>query len=138
MPDEARRILADHLWSSEPLTDWERDELVKAGLVTEDDLELLPGRDLTMDPRMYWRYVGTLWDVTLGPDGQPLLVLADEEAVGFDLVGFLTGMLEVHLSSHEPLREQDVRAIAAMGVAAADDFEDRGGGCYWHRSIPEE
>jgi len=139
LSDEARYVLANHLFSKQPLDDWDMQDLLDAGLVTQGELEALPDPDPMTDPRMYWRYVGTAWDVVSGDDGQPQLVAAGEGgAVAFDLTGFLRGLLDIHLNFHEPLRENDVRAIVAVGLASADEFENRGGGCFWHHSIPEE
>ena len=133
-------ILANHVISQEPLEDWAIEELLEAGLVTRDELEGLPGPDPTMDPRTYWRYVGTRWDAVLGDDGEPRLVPAGVEGLDADdPTTDLRRRLEAHLRPpHEPLSEEDVQAMAALGIASESDFDNRGGGCVWHRSIPEE
>ena len=136
----ARYILADHILSREPLEDWAVEELLEVGLVTRDELEALPDPDPTMDPRTYWRYVGTRWDAVVGDDGEPRLVSADVEGLDADdPTAELRRRLDAHLRPpHEPLSEDDVRAMAALGIASESDFDNRGGGCVWHRSIPEE
>lgn len=141
LPDaDARYILANHILSHEPLDDWAIEELLEAGLVTQDELEPLPDPDPTMDPRTYWKYIGTRWDAALDRESQPLLVAADVEGLdAADPTAELRRRLEAHLRlPHEPLSEADVEAMAALGVAPESDFEQRGGGCYWHRSIPDE
>lgn len=140
MADDTKYILANHLWSNEPLEDWAVEELLEDGLVTRDELEALPDPDPTMDPRTYWMYIGTRWDVTVDREGQPLLVPVDVEGLDApDPAAELRRRLEAHLRPpHEPLSEADVQAMAALGIASQGDFEQRGGACHWHRSIPEE
>ena len=70
---DAEYLLADHLLTAEPLDDWSRDELLATGLVAEADLRMLPGSESLDDPRCWWEYVGSRWDVRLG-DGEPMLV----------------------------------------------------------------
>lgn len=139
MPDHARYILANHIISHEPLDDWAIEELLEDGLVTQHELETLPDRDRTMDPRTYWKYIGTRWDVILDGKGQPLLVPADVEGLDADdPTAELRRRLNAHLRPpHEPLSEADVQAMATLGIAPESDFDNRGGGCMWHRSIPE-
>jgi hypothetical protein len=140
MADDARYILANHLFSNQPLDEWDVRDLLDAGLVKQDELEALPDADPTLDPRTYWKYIGTRWDVTFAPEGQPLLVPADVEGLDpADPTAELRRWLEAYLRPpHEPLSEADVRAMATLGIAPESDFENRGGGCVWHRSIPEE
>lgn len=140
LDSDARYILASHILSNEPLSDWDINELLDVCLVTQDDLEALPDPDPTMDPRTYWKYVGTRWDAVVGEDGEPRLVPASVEGLNADdPTAEMRRRLEAHLRPpHEPLSEADVQAMAALGVAPESDFEQRGGGCVWHRSIPEE
>ena len=37
-----------------------------------------------------------------------------------------------HTETGEPLSEGEVAIVVAAGLAAADEWEDRGGGLYWH------
>ncbi len=136
----ARYILANHIISQEALSDWDINDLLDAGLVTQDELEALPDPDPTMDPRTFWRYVGSAWDAALGDNGEPLLVPAGVEGLdAADPTAELRRRLEAHLRPpHEPLSDADVQAMAALGIASESDFDNRGGGCVWHRSIPEE
>lgn len=45
--------------------------------------------------------------------------------------------LKNHLETSEPLDEEEVKQIVAAGLATEDDFDMRGGGLWWHVSIPE-
>ena len=38
-----------------------------------------------------------------------------------------------HVETGEPLDADEVRAVVAAGLTADDEWEDRGGGLYWHR-----
>jgi hypothetical protein len=37
-----------------------------------------------------------------------------------------------HTTTGEPLDEEEVARVVAAGLASAEDWEDRGGGLYWH------
>jgi hypothetical protein len=56
------------------LTDAEREEVVDAGLASEDDFESIPGPDADTDAHR-WAYAGSAWGVTYGC-GRPILVEA--------------------------------------------------------------
>ena len=103
-------ILANHIMSQEPLEDWAVEELLQAGLVTQDELEALPDPDPTTDPRTLWRYAGSAWDAILGDDGEPRLVPADVEGLdAADPTAELRRRLDAHLRPpYEPLSEADV------------------------------
>ena len=44
-------------------------------------------------------------------------------------------LLEKHKASGEPLSEDEVESLVAAGLTTWDDWDDRGGGLYWHTSI---
>lgn len=37
-----------------------------------------------------------------------------------------------HVETSEPLTEEEVAIVVGAGLAEADDWDDRGGGLYWH------
>jgi hypothetical protein len=41
-------------------------------------------------------------------------------------------VFQVHCSTGEPLDEGEVAAVVSAGLSKWDDWEDRGGGLYWH------
>ena len=48
------------------------------------------------------------------------------------------GYFDNHLATREPLERLQVQAIALAGLADLFDFENRGGGLYWHaRTFPQ-
>lgn len=71
--NDAKYMLANHIASGEPLDDYGREELLACGLVTDADLKMLPNADRLWDPREWFEYVGSRWDVTV-ETGEPVLV----------------------------------------------------------------
>lgn len=39
---------------------------------------------------------------------------------------------ESHTQTGEPLSEDEVAIVVAAGLSEAEDWDDRGGGLYWH------
>lgn len=39
---------------------------------------------------------------------------------------------EAHIETAEPLTEEEVALVVDAGLAEAHDWEDRGGGLFWH------
>ena len=47
-------------------------------------------------------------------------------------------LLEHHCATGEPLDEAEVIVIIEAGIATWEDWEDRGGGLFWHaKTFPE-
>jgi hypothetical protein len=42
------------------------------------------------------------------------------------------GLWASHVDTGEPLGEDEVAIVVAAGLAEAEDWENRGGGLYWH------
>lgn len=39
---------------------------------------------------------------------------------------------KAHVETGEPLSEEEVEIVVAAGLAKADEWDDRGGGLFWH------
>lgn len=39
---------------------------------------------------------------------------------------------KAHVETGEPLSEDEVAIVVAAGLAKAEDWDDRGGGLFWH------
>ena len=70
---DAKYLLANHIATGEPLGDDAQGELLACGLVTEGDLRMLPNLERLWDPREWFEYVGSRWDVVFD-NGEPVLV----------------------------------------------------------------
>lgn len=49
-----------------------------------------------------------------------------------DRIASAEALWRAHTQTGEPLSEEEIRIVVEAGLASDDEWEDRGGGLYWH------